>query len=163
MANVSALWRNLKSPGANVLERKGLSRKWMAAGCGMVLIAVGVLLKENIERPAANTATPQQPSISVPAASDSRQASGIPRSPAPGASDEYRKVARIIGTVKWFNNPKGYGFIERKDGSDVFVHYSAISGSGFHTLAEGEVVEFDVVDGESGPQARNVTRAPTHK
>ena len=158
MPHVSALWRNLTSFGAKIPEQKGFSKRWMAAGCGIVLITVGVLVKETIGRPAGNSAAPQQPSVSVPAASDSRQASGIPRSPAPGAGDEYRKAARVTGTVKWFNNAKGYGFIERKDGSDVFVHYSAISGSGFHTLAEGEVVEFEVVDGGSGPQARNVTR-----
>jgi|KBSSwiStaDraftv2_1062776.scaffolds.fasta_scaffold83104_3 cold shock protein len=161
MPNVSALWRNLTSFGARNLMEKGVSRRWMAAGCGIVLIAVGVLIKENIGRPAPNSAP--SPSVSVPVASDSRPASGIPRSPAPAAGDEYRKAARVTGTVKWFNNAKGYGFIERKEGTDVFVHYSEISGSGFHTLAEGEVVEFEVVDGGSGPQARNVTRAPTHK
>ena len=60
------------------------------------------------------------------------------------------------GTVKWFNASKGYGFIERPDGDDVFVHFSAIQGSGFKTLAEGQEVEFDVVDGPKGKQAENV-------
>ena len=64
---------------------------------------------------------------------------------------------RVQGTVKWFNDSKGYGFIERQDGADVFVHYSAIQGSGFRSLNEGQTVEFDVVDGPKGKQAANVT------
>jgi CspA family cold shock protein len=60
------------------------------------------------------------------------------------------------GTVKWFNDSKGYGFITTDEGKDVFVHFSAISGDGFKTLAEGQKVSFDVVDGEKGPQAANV-------
>ena len=64
---------------------------------------------------------------------------------------------RVQGTVKWFNDSKGYGFIERPDGADVFVHYSAIPGSGFRRLNEGQTVEFDVVDGPKGKQAANVT------
>ena len=66
---------------------------------------------------------------------------------------------RITGKVKWFNNAKGYGFIEREGGSDVFVHYSAIQGAGFRSLEEGQPVEFEIVDGPKGPQAGNVTRA----
>ena len=62
------------------------------------------------------------------------------------------------GTVKWFNDAKGYGFIERSDGDDVFVHYSAIEGGGFKTLSEGESLEFDVVEGPKGKQAANVTK-----
>jgi CspA family cold shock protein len=64
---------------------------------------------------------------------------------------------RIIGTVKWFNGSKGYGFIERQDGEDVFVHYSAIQGDGYRNLEEGQRVEFDVEQGPKGPQAVNVT------
>jgi CspA family cold shock protein len=64
---------------------------------------------------------------------------------------------RARGTVKWFNDSKGYGFIERPDGADVFVHYSAIQGTGFRSLNEGQTVEFDVVDGPKGKQAANVT------
>ena len=64
---------------------------------------------------------------------------------------------RVQGTVKWFNDAKGYGFIERQDGPDVFVHYSAIQGNGFRSLSEGQTVEFDVVDGPKGKQAANVT------
>jgi len=62
------------------------------------------------------------------------------------------------GTVKWFNNSKGFGFIERADGDDVFVHHSAIQGDGFKSLDEGEEVEFDVVDGPKGLQAENVKK-----
>ncbi len=60
------------------------------------------------------------------------------------------------GTVKWFNDQKGFGFLSQDDGPDVFVHYSAIQGNGFKTLEEGQSVEFDVVDGPKGPQAANV-------
>lgn len=60
------------------------------------------------------------------------------------------------GTVKWFNQRKGYGFISTTDGRDIFVHYSNISGEGFKTLAEGDQVSFDIVDGEKGPRAENV-------
>ena len=62
------------------------------------------------------------------------------------------------GTVKWFNAEKGYGFIEREDGGDVFVHFSAIQSEGFKTLEEGQAVEFDVVEGNRGEQAANVVK-----
>jgi len=62
------------------------------------------------------------------------------------------------GTVKWFNSEKGFGFIEIEGESDVFVHFSAIQGDGFKTLDEGQKVEFEVVDGNRGPQAANVTK-----
>lgn len=65
---------------------------------------------------------------------------------------------RLTGKVKWFTDSKGYGFIERPDGDDVFVHYSAIEGSGFRTLTEGQEVEFEVVDGPKGKQAANVVK-----
>lgn len=61
-----------------------------------------------------------------------------------------------LGTVKWFNNTKGYGFIAQNDGKDVFVHHSAIQADGFRTLKEGQEVEFDLVDSSRGPQASNV-------
>lgn len=61
------------------------------------------------------------------------------------------------GTVKWFNDSKGYGFIETPDGEDVFVHFSSINADGFKTLSEGQQVTFDVTDGAKGPQASNVT------
>jgi CspA family cold shock protein len=63
------------------------------------------------------------------------------------------------GTVKWFNDAKGFGFIAQEDGKDVFVHFSAISGAGFRSLAEGDAVEFDIVEGPKGLQAANVTKA----
>ena len=66
---------------------------------------------------------------------------------------------RIIGTVKWFNGSKGYGFIEREGGEDVFVHFSAIQGDGYRNLEEGQRVEFVVEQGAKGPQASNVTIA----
>ena len=62
------------------------------------------------------------------------------------------------GTVKWFNDAKGFGFIEQDNGPDVFVHFSAIGGDGFKSLAEGERVSFDVQDGPKGPQASNVVK-----
>ena len=61
------------------------------------------------------------------------------------------------GTVKWFNAQKGFGFITAEDGTDVFVHYSALKMDGFKVVEEGQAVEFDVVDGAKGPQAENVT------
>lgn len=62
------------------------------------------------------------------------------------------------GTVKWFNAEKGYGFISRENGDDVFVHFSAITMDGFKTLEEGQTVQFEIVQGDKGPQATNVTR-----
>ena len=69
-----------------------------------------------------------------------------------------RYVDRLKGTVKWFNNAKGYGFIGRDDGPDVFVHYSAISSEGYKSLQEGDPVEFEIVQGQKGPQAANVSK-----
>ena len=63
---------------------------------------------------------------------------------------------RVVGTVKWFNRSKGYGFIEREGGPDVFVHYSAIAGDGFRNLEEGQSVEFSVTEGPKGLQAADV-------
>lgn len=65
----------------------------------------------------------------------------------------------VKGRVKWFNETKGYGFIEVEGGSDVFVHYTAIEQEGFKTLREDELVEFDIVEGDKGPQAANVRKA----
>jgi len=68
-------------------------------------------------------------------------------------------MPRLTGTVKWFNDAKGYGFISREGGPDVFVHFSAIQGAGFKSLAEGDRVEFEIVQGQKGPQAADVTKA----
>jgi len=62
------------------------------------------------------------------------------------------------GTVKWFDGAKGYGFIEREDGDDVFVHFSSIQDEGFKTLEEGQEVEFEITEGDRGPQAANVVK-----
>ncbi|RNA67916.1 cold shock domain-containing protein [Alteribacter keqinensis] len=64
----------------------------------------------------------------------------------------------MTGKVKWFNSEKGFGFIEREDGDDVFVHFSAIQSEGFKSLEEGQDVEFEIVEGDRGPQAANVVR-----
>jgi cold shock protein len=68
-------------------------------------------------------------------------------------------VDHMKGTVKWFNNAKGYGFIGREEGPDVFVHYSAIVSEGYKSLQEGEQVEFEIAQGQKGPQAANVTKS----
>ena len=80
---------------------------------------------------------------------------------APRGSRVPRKEAEVVakGTVKWFNDQKGYGFISQESGPDVFVHFSAIQGQGFKTLSEGQAVEFDVTQGPKGPQASNVRAA----
>ncbi len=80
------------------------------------------------------------------------------------SNNAFRSMRRLVvsmerGKVKWFNENKGFGFIEREDGDDVFVHFSAIQGDGFKTLTEGQEVEFEVVEGEKGPQAKNVVKA----
>ena len=69
---------------------------------------------------------------------------------------QLRITHTTTGTVKWFNEAKGFGFIEQQSGPDVFAHFSAIASSGFKTLAEGQQVEFTVTDGQKGPQAENI-------
>ena len=69
-------------------------------------------------------------------------------------------MSKTIGKVKWFNNAKGYGFIEQPGEQDIFVHYSAISGDGYKTLIQGQEVEFEVTNGPKGPQAENVLKVP---
>lgn len=70
----------------------------------------------------------------------------------------YTVMSKTIGKVKWFNNAKGYGFIEQPGEQDIFVHYSAIGGDGYKTLIQGQEVEFEVTDGPKGPQAENVMK-----
>jgi CspA family cold shock protein len=67
-------------------------------------------------------------------------------------------MSKTVGKVKWFNNAKGYGFIEQPGEQDIFVHYSAISGDGYKTLIQGQEVEFEVINGPKGPQAENVAK-----
>jgi CspA family cold shock protein len=67
-------------------------------------------------------------------------------------------LARVQGKVKWFNNSKGYGFIGQDNGADVFVHYSAIQSDGYKSLTEGDTVEFEITQGQKGPQAENVVK-----
>ncbi len=73
-----------------------------------------------------------------------------------GEKEELRSMS-VEGTIKWFNEKKGYGFIQQDNGPDVFVHYTSINGDGFKTLAEGQRVQFDIEDGNKGPKAVNVT------
>ena len=82
-----------------------------------------------------------------------------PYPPSNGRAESGGYVERLKGTVKWFNNAKGYGFIGRADGPDVFVHYSAISSEGYKSLQEGDQVEFEITEGQKGPQAANVTKS----
>jgi cold shock protein len=80
---------------------------------------------------------------------------------APFCGDPHQEgahVERLKGTVKWFNNAKGYGFLGRDDGPDVFIHYSSIATEGYKSLQEGDKVEFEIVQGQKGPQAANVTK-----
>ena len=67
-------------------------------------------------------------------------------------------MSTVTGTVKWFNDSKGFGFIEQENGPDVFAHFSAIAGDGFKTLAEGQKVEFEITEGQKGPQAANIVK-----
>lgn len=67
-------------------------------------------------------------------------------------------MSKVTGKVKWFNNAKGYGFIEQAGEQDIFVHYSSISGEGYKTLVQGEEVSFEIIDGPKGPQAENVSK-----
>ena len=69
-------------------------------------------------------------------------------------------MSKAMGKVKWFNNAKGYGFIEQLGEQDIFVHYSSISGDGYKTLIQGDEVEFEMTDGPKGPQAENVAKVP---
>jgi CspA family cold shock protein len=76
-----------------------------------------------------------------------------------GVISRYRRVALATGTVKWFNDRKGYGFINEESGRDIFVHFSSIEMPGFKTLTEGEEVSFEVEESDRGPEAKNVVRS----
>jgi CspA family cold shock protein len=76
----------------------------------------------------------------------------------PSWEPKERRTKMVQGTVKWFNDAKGFGFIEQDNGPDVFVHFSAIAGDGFKSLAEGDRVEFEVTEGQKGPQSANVRK-----
>src|SRR5262245_52321680 len=101
-------------------------------------------------------ASPEQPGL---ANSRVMEVVRTPAAPPMATGTEGRKMSRIKGKVKWFNNAKGFGFIGRDDGPDVFVHYSAIQSEGYKSLQEGDDVEFEIAQGQKGPQAENVTRA----
>jgi len=75
-----------------------------------------------------------------------------------GSGRKRRILMRLTGRVKWFNDSKGYGFIEQEGGRDIFVHYTAIQGDGFKSLAEGQKVEFEIIEGAKGPQATKVVK-----
>jgi cold shock protein len=108
------------------------------------------------------TATYVPPSVASESVQTAAPAASL-QMPAAAADAKDRNASRVTGIVKWFNDAKGYGFIEREGGGDVFVHFSGISGSGFHTLDEGEAVEFDIVDGPRGPEAKNVITSRSRK
>jgi CspA family cold shock protein len=78
--------------------------------------------------------------------------------PSLSGKEKEGRSSMFTGKVKWFNEQKGYGFIQQDNGPDVFVHFTAIQGEGFKTLIEGERVEFDIIEGEKGPQAANVVK-----
>jgi len=82
----------------------------------------------------------------------------FPHQPMYGKTARSENVAQYKGVVKWFNNAKGYGFLGREDGADVFVHYSSIQLDGYKSLKEGDEVEFDIIQGTKGPQADQVAR-----
>jgi len=75
-----------------------------------------------------------------------------------GPSKKRRMLRKLTGRVKWFNDSKGYGFIEQEGGKDIFVHFTAIEGEGFKSLAEGQKVEFEISEGAKGPQATKVVK-----
>jgi cold shock protein len=132
-------------PPADTRQRRGCSWKshWLPGAAGLIL-AAEQLARHTVPTPACCVSGwPQQ-----------YGKCGLPARA--GAAPTLKKVEMAQGTVKWFNGDKGYGFIAVEGGPDVFVHFSAISGGGYRSLEEGQKVEFDITQGQKGPQAENV-------
>jgi len=136
----------------------GVSTKYPLTGCGgrgsvTAAFVIGLLWKRE---PQGLHETPLRFFYAVGSCCGGTAPPGSP----PGilTRREGEEQMRSTGSVKWFNDAKGYGFISRADGDDVFVHHTAIQGEGFKSLSEGQEVEFDVVDGPKGKQAANVVK-----
>lgn len=135
---------------------------WMGAGMGPLPGTDSCELR--LQHPASGLSLVREGPISFdlmvpcPLSSGESSSSGISTLvPIPSGQREEQRL-RSQGSVKWFNEAKGYGFIKISTGDDVFVHYSAIQGDGFKTLAEGQLVEFDLVESQKGKQAANVIK-----
>lgn len=140
-------------PACGILPRGRRGRRFFFAahaGIGYMLAAVtgkNATVLVSVARPARRSAEEVAGPLTF-------QTCSFP----PDENQEKERKRMPQGTVKWFNPEKGYGFIRRDDGEDVFVHYSAIQGEGFRSLEEGQRVEFEVTEGKKGPQAANVTK-----
>jgi len=137
-----------------------------------VLLTTGSNLQDNRNQPVTSLGPQELPSALFPLpfqGASSKPPCAVPREvsgssgvrldPAPKKeATESMQMTRIKGTVKWFNNAKGFGFIGQENGPDVFVHYSAVKSEGYKSLQEGDQVEFEIVQGQKGPQADAVTK-----